>query len=62
MQANWKLIIFDVLVLLHMGLIFYGWNAIDNLHRFLWLVFGLMWLARQVYEHVSFYKKQRRLF
>lgn len=62
MQANWKLIIFDILILLHLCLTFYAWNDIDNFHRFLWLVFGIMWLARQVFEHISFYNKERRLF
>ena len=62
MQVNWKLIFFDALVLLTIGLTIYGWNDSDDFHKFLWLIFGIIWLVRQIDEHITFYKRQRRIY
>lgn len=62
MKTNWKLIFFDAIVILSIGLTIYVWNDSDDFHKFLWGIMSVIWLVRQVDEHISFYKKEKRFY
>ena len=62
MRANWKLIIFDALILTYIGLNIYQWNDLSDLKKFMYATLSILWLVRQVDEHISFYKKHRRFY
>ena len=59
---NWKLMIFDVLILVYLFINIYDWDNQSELKKFVHQILGISWLARQVYEHISFYKKARRFY
>ena len=59
MQVNWKLILFDIILLFLVGFIIYGWSDRDNFHKFLDIIMVVILFVSQIDRHTSFYKKKK---
>ncbi|MDQ6755461.1 MAG: hypothetical protein M3004_00845 [Bacteroidota bacterium] len=62
MKLNWKLIIFDIITIAFLFIVIYYWEGEDRFHKFIDTFFCIWLLVRQIDEHYSFYKKQRRFY
>ncbi len=62
MKINWKLIVFDFFLLLFIGVTFYNWDQLDNFKKFMYSIMGFIFIIQQVERHISFYKKENKIY
>jgi hypothetical protein len=62
MKLNWKLLIFDFLVVVWLILVISTWNDTDDFRMFREIVMGICLLIWRIDAHYNFYQKERRLY
>ncbi len=62
MKLNWKLLIFDLLVIAWIAIAMLAWQDRDEYGKFRDIVMGVMLLVWRIDAHYSFYKKEKRFY